>query len=238
VGEGLARQAERGSLAQKMALSFTRIEAALAPHGLIPRGSLRLDPSEASALNAKSLVLIGHAGSSIWPHFEKWRQTQSHDLKNPLDAWSEQVISPIAAKLRSRAIFPFQKPFHPFQQWAMRAEGLKPSPLGILIHPVYGLWHAYRGAIAFEDEILIQEIEKENDPCDLCIGKPCLSACPVRAFSGQGYDVKGCRTHLSTEAGNECNSGGCMARLACPVGREYVYAPEQMQFHMRAFAGN
>jgi ferredoxin len=223
-----------------MALSFTRIEAALAPHGLIPRGSLRLDPSEASALNAKSLVLIGHSGSSIWPHFTKWRRSQPHDLKNPLDAWSEQVISPIAEKLGGRAIFPFQKPFHPFhpfQQWAMRAEGLKPSPLGILIHPVYGLWHAYRGAIVFENEILIQEVEKENHPCDLCIGKPCLAACPVGAFAADEYDVAGCRTHLAMEAGSACMSGGCKARLACPAGRDFVYEPDQMQFHMQAFAG-
>ena len=29
----------------------------------------------------------------------------------------------------------------------MRAEGLKPSPLGVLVHPDFGLWHGYRGAI-------------------------------------------------------------------------------------------
>jgi hypothetical protein len=210
----------------------------LAPHGLIPRGALHLDPSEAQAFDAKSLILIGHAGSSIWPHFAKWRQTQPPDLANPLDVWSEQIISATAAKLGARAIFPFQKPFHPFQQWAMRAEGLTPSPLGILIHPVYGLWHAYRGAIVFEDEVLIQAAQEMSHPCDLCVGKPCLSACPVEAFSGEGYDVAGCRTHLAGDAGNECLSGGCKARLACPVGREYVYDLEQMRFHMQAFAGD
>ncbi len=31
----------------------------------------------------------------------------------------------------------------------MAAEGLKPSPLGLLMHPEYGLWHGYRGAILF-----------------------------------------------------------------------------------------
>jgi ferredoxin len=209
----------------------------LLKNGLIPRGALWLDPAEALSLKAKSLILIGHAGSSIWPHFTKWRQTQPPDLANPLDAWSEQVISPIAKALGGRAIFPFQKPFHPFQQWVMRAEGLKPSPLGILIHPVYGLWHAYRGAVVFDDEILIQEAQEKSHPCDLCLGKPCLSACPVNAFSGQGYDVQSCRTHLAAEAGEECMDGGCKARLACPVGRDYVYEPDQMQFHMQAFTG-
>ena len=130
---------------------------------------------------------------------------------------------PLQRALGGRACFPSQKPYPPFQQWAMRAEGLKPSPLGILIHPVYGLWHAYRGAIAFDHEILIQEAQEQSHPCDLCIGKPCLSACPVNAFSGEGYDVAACRSHLATEAGGECMGGGCLARLACPVGRDYVY---------------
>jgi hypothetical protein len=218
-----------------MALSLEKIASALAPHGLIPRGALQLAPSEASALNAKSLILIGHAGSSIWPHFTKWRQSQPNDPANPLDTWSEAVITAAADQLGARAVFPFQKPFHPFQQWAMRAEGLKPSPLGILIHPVYGLWHAYRGAVVFEDEILIQEAQEMSHPCDLCLGKPCFSACPVGAFAVEGYDVAGCRTHLAAEAGNECMNGGCKARLACPVGRDYAYDPEQMRFHMRAF---
>ncbi len=220
-----------------MTVSFENIKTALAPHGLIPRGALRLDPSEASALNAKSLILIGHTGASIWPHFSKWLQNQPLDLKNPLDTWSEEVITPVANSLGRRAIFPFQKPFHPFQQWAMRAEGLKPSPLGILIHPDYGPWHAYRAAVVLDDEIVIQGAQENNHPCDLCVGKPCLSACPVEAFSGEEYDLAGCRNHLSTEAGNACMSGGCLARLACPVGRDYIHAPEQMGFHMRAFAG-
>ncbi len=210
----------------------------LAPHGLIPRGALRLDSCEARALNAKSLVIIGHAGASIWPHFSKWLQNQPNAAANPLDTWSEQVISGIAVKLGGRAIFPFQRPFHPFQQWARRAEGLKPSPLGILFHPEYGVWHAYRGALIFEEEIWIQEAEEQSHPRDLCIGKPCLSACPVRAFSGEGYDAAACRSHLASGAGGECMGGGCLARLACPVGRDYVYGQEEMRFHMRAFSGS
>jgi epoxyqueuosine reductase QueG len=133
-------------------------------------------------------------------------------------------------------VFPSDKPYLPFQQWAMRAEGLRPSPLGILIHPKYGLWHAYRGAIVFDEEILIQEPNVQIHPCDLCLGKPCLSACPVGAFLGEEYHVGACRSHLATEAGKDCNNGGCKSRLACPVGHEYAHVREQMRFHMDAFA--
>ncbi len=232
----MSGRTEGGVSRQRMTSSLKQIEAALARHGLIMRGALHLDASEASTLNAKSLVLIGHAGSSIWPHFSKWRQGQAHDLADPLDTWSRQVIGEVASEFGGTALFSSQRPYWPFQQWAVRAEGLQPSPLGILIHPTYGLWHAYRGAIVFEDEILIQEAQEKNHPCDLCIGKPCLSACPVGAFSGEGYDVKGCRTYLATEGGTECMHGGCKARLACPVGRDYVYEAEETRFHMAAFA--
>jgi hypothetical protein len=30
-------------------------------------------------------------------------------------------------------------------------------------------------------------------------------------------------------------ASGCLARRACPVGKDYVYDPAQMQFHMTAF---
>jgi hypothetical protein len=78
------------------------------------------------------------------------------------------------------------------------------------------------GAIVFDDEILSQETQKLSHPCNLCAGKPCLSACPVNAFSDDGYDVQLCRAYLSGGEGRACMDGGCKARLACPVGRDYV----------------
>ena len=48
--------------------------------------------------------------------------------------------------VRGGALFPFScPPFLPFLRWAERAEVVFPSPSGPLIHPVYGLWHTYRG---------------------------------------------------------------------------------------------
>ena len=202
--------------------------AKLSASGLIPRGI--------ATHNNHPVLLIGHAGSSIWPHFTAWLAKQSPLPENPLDTWSREIITAAAAEIGGRAVFPSDKPYLPFQQWAMEAEGLRASPLGILIHPVYGLWHAYRGAILIPDEKLIQPSEKLSHPCEACIEKPCLSACPVDAFSDGGYDVAACRSHLKTEAGQTCMTGGCLARLACPIGREYTYEPEQMRFHMQAFA--
>ncbi|MCE3519119.1 hypothetical protein LXJ58_30680, partial [Escherichia coli] len=65
---------------------------------------------------ARSVVLIGHFGSSIWPHFTQWRQSHS-DQPDPLDAWSKAVLTRVAVELDGQAVFPSDKPYLPFQQW-------------------------------------------------------------------------------------------------------------------------
>jgi hypothetical protein len=217
-----------------------RLGTLLAGNGLQARGVLNFAEGEAPRLDggnpAVSVVLIGHAGSSIWPHFSRWFEGHSEPVRNPLDTWSKQVIGQAAREVGGHAVFPSDKPYLPFQQWAMKAEGLKPSPLGMLIHPVYGLWHAYRGAILFGDVTLSQQLEKLSHSCDACLEKPCLSACPVGAFSEGGFAVSDCRSYLESTPGRQCMDNGCQARGACPVGREYAYVPAQMRFHMRTFA--
>ena len=113
VGETFAKRTEGGVGRPEMTLSLEQIDILLAPQGLIPRGALRLNPSEARALSAKSLVLIGHAGSSIWPHFQKWLSKQNEPPANPLDAWSEHVITPIAAEARRPRRLPLSKALSP-----------------------------------------------------------------------------------------------------------------------------
>jgi epoxyqueuosine reductase QueG len=117
----------------------------------------------------------------------------------------------------------------------MRAERLKPSPLGILMHPEYGLWHAYRGALLFDVEISIQAPAEQIHLCDLCVGKPCLKSCPVDAYSERGFAYKSCLGHVRSAAGKACRDEGCLDRNACPYGTAYRYPAEVQAFHMAAF---
>lgn len=232
------------------------LTSTLAGYGLRPRGWVfcgtgavheERDFQLESGEPVSAICLIGHAGSELWPMFEAWHRQHS-GIADPLDSWSKATINPIAAAVGGEAVFPSDKPWHPFQQWAMVAEGLKPSPLGLLIHPDYGLWHGYRGAILFGERarsgLSIPDCGKPGDasdsaafhPCDTCIDKPCLSACPVEAFTPAGFAAADCRCYLKSEAGrNGCMHSGCLARDACPVGREYRYNAEQIRFHMAAF---
>ena len=217
------------------------IEGALASHGLIPRGGFNFEADEAaprgrSGNPAKSVLLIGQAGAAPWPHFQRWRDKQPGNLVNPLDTWARQVIEAVAVEHRARVVYPSDRPYLPFQRWAMRAEGLKASPLGILIHPEFGLWHAYRGALLFDEELPFEPATATQHPCETCVAKPCLCTCPVGAVSDSGYDYAGCLSYVRGPTSGPCRLGGCLARNACPVGAAYRYPAGVQAFHMASFA--
>ncbi|MER8368165.1 hypothetical protein [Mesorhizobium sp. M0306] len=217
------------------------VAVALSAHGLILRGDFNFasgeeTPSGLSGAAARSALLVGQAGAAPWPHFLRWLERQSQPIDDPLDAWSREVIGAVAERFGARAVSPSDRPYLPFQQWAMRAEGLKPSPLGILMHPQYGLWHAYRGALLFEDRIALSEPHEAIHLCDTCVAKPCLRSCPVEAYSADGFAHETCLAHVRGQNGAPCRTGGCLDRNACPYGADYRYPAEVQAFHMAAFA--
>jgi len=212
-----------------------RIEAL----GLRLRGSFSLAREELEALGWReddaTLILVGHTGNSLEPLFAG--NQLDHDLPNPLDAWSHAVLTEIAEEYAGAALFPCDgPPYLPFQQWARRAEGLQHSPLGLLIHPEYGLWHGYRGALLLPGKWWLEKRPGlQPHPCTSCQQRPCLTACPVHAFQPH-YDVPTCLRHLRTSAGAGCYTDGCLARRACPIGAMHGYGPAQTLFHMQKFA--
>jgi ferredoxin len=206
------------------------VEARLVEHGLIVRGGFNFAAEEAAP--ARAVLLVGHGGAEYWTHFQAWR-AQSDAVADPLDVWSRHVIDEAANEVGARAVYPNDRPYMPFQQWAMRAEGLKSSPLGILMHPQFGLWHAYRGALLFDRALALGEELEPRHLCDDCREKPCLTTCPVGAFGADGYDVGACREHVRGD-GMMCRGQGCIARNACPHDA-YRYPAEVQAFHMDAF---
>jgi ferredoxin len=215
---------------------------AVAAQGLLLRGGFHPRPEDgvpplADGKPSATLLMIGNAGAALWRRFSAAPEA-GDGAAHPLDRWTLRVVGALAAQAGATALFPFGgPPWLPFQRWALRAEPVHVSPLGMLIHPVYGLWHAYRGALAFAERLALPPQEAAASPCDSCAGRPCLRACPVAAFSPAGYDVAACRSHLAGVAGGGCFAAACLARAACPVGRQYAYGPGQATFHMRAFAG-
>ncbi len=219
--------------------SFDAICRRGASLGLAVRGGFHPEPGEFArqlpGVNAATILLLGFTGSTQWEHFQRSAEA-SDQLSHPLDRWSRRVIGALALDFGASAIYPHgESPQLPFQRLALRSEPLHRSPIGLLIHPQWGLWHAYRGALVFAHRIKLPDIVPSAHPCNACRDKPCLSGCPVNAFRPGIFDVQACTAHVQSRAGSPCREGGCLARRACPVGSESRYDEDQMRFHMRAF---
>ncbi len=208
-----------------------KLARALVQHGLIPRGGFHSEAADAGLEGVATILLVGNAGPAMWVAFA----SHIDDDPDPLNRWTERVIDPIAEEFGARAAYPFGEPRWPFQRWALRAETVYSSPLGILIHPEYGLWHAWRAALLFDERLELLPRSAAPSPCENCAEKPCLSACPVGAFTGSAYDVPACAAHIATPQA-DCLDVGCHARNACPVGPEWRFSEAQTRFHMAAFA--
>lgn len=182
-----------------------------------------------------TLTLLGFVGSARFAGF--LASPEHGDAKpHPLDRWSRRIVEGLAATWTGVPLFPFGgPPWHPFQRWAVRAEPVHPSPLGLLIHPVFGLWHSYRGAVLVGEAIALPTRPDIASPCDGCEARPCLSACPVGAYTAAGFALERCAAHLDAPAGEPCMSGGCLARRACPVGTRFGHGRQQATFTMAAF---
>ena len=233
---------------EKSPNSLSVLYESLTRHGFYVAGAFELLSVDCDDDNQQLAgqigLLIGNAGPSMWRVFSQ--SDEIHD-GNPdsMNRWTRRVVDVVAEEYDLAALYPFGDVVWPFQQFAQRSIGIKSSPLGIVIHPEFGLWHAFRAVLVFgsenplHDEVqkLIQVPQSLIHPCDTCIDKPCLSSCPVSAFSSDGLDIKSCYSHLDKGLEPDCVSLGCRARDACPVGRDYRYDDAQVQFHMKSYRG-
>jgi hypothetical protein len=186
--------------------------------------------------------MVGMAGSECWPAFSA-SPFFTDGLPHPMDRWSAHIGDALAQRWQGRALYPSDgPPYHPFQQWADRSEPTQSSPMMLLIHPEFGLWHAYRFALALPalqagdlPSAASTSTDLRTDLCPQCDGQPCLRGCPVGAYDGKSFALDTCRAHLRAPQGQECMQNGCLARRACPEGGDYAYQPEHAAFHMRAF---
>lgn len=212
---------------------------ALAQSGLVILGAFTPEPGDdapalSSGAQPGAALMVGNAGSALWQHFAGADGPGSE--AHPLDRWTARTIDPIAARLGAVAVYPFERPHRPFLRWAGRTGVLHHSPIGLSIHADYGLWHAYRAALFLAAAVPDHLKAFAQSPCESCADRPCLTACPVNAFSDAGFDVATCRDHVRKGAEPACGAIGCAARHACPVGRGFRYDAVHAAFHMAAFA--
>ena len=205
---------------------LARIEARLPDLGLMVMGGMH------RAEAGDTLYLIG-CGPGFWPVFSTSREALD-GAPDPVDRWSRRVLCGLAQDLEAGVEFPFGGPPHaPFIAWALAGGQCHSSPVGMLVHGRAGLMISFRGALTVPGRQALPAPMPR--PCDGCAA-PCAGACPVGALRpGQPYDVPACKSHVRSDAGADCRSGGCLARRACPVSQSFPRDPAQSALHMAAF---
>lgn len=221
---------------------YSGLALAVGATGLSWRGGFHPKPEHAAPCLPNgnptlTLVLLGFTGHNNWDHFSASPEAKDGQ-PHPLDRWSRRVIDRLAIAVGAAAVYPFptdRPPFFPFQRWALAAEAVYESPIKILIHPDWGLWHSYRGALLFSKSLDLPERDTRPSPCNGCADKPCLSTCPTAAFAGGMFSVSRCLKQLHSEDGADCLELGCRARRACPVGAKHRYERAEARLHMGTF---
>ena len=175
-----------------------------------------------------TVILFAHGGPNVWSAM-KASGTGGND---PMDTYSSQVATEYARKFlngESKLLYPFGETFD-LRRLGKLAGWCFPSPLGIDIHPTYGLWFAYRALLVVEQRLEPSEREEFDSPCEQCLDRPCQSACPAGAVGDiDAFNLTNCVTFRRQEQ-SPCNYR-CLARLSCPVGSEYRYSKEQLNYH-------
>ncbi len=212
------------------------VEAMAAAHHLAVLGGFAAGPEDGLPRGTRTLLLLGPHEPGFWPHLKtqpEWEEHR-HGTPDPVDRWSRRVIGRLACDLGAKALFPFGgPPWHPFYRWALRSGRCWDSPVRLLVHDAAGLFVSFRGALALKEAVDLPPAPPR--PCDSCVSKPCLTACPAGALTGVGYDLPACHAYLDTASGVMCMSQGCAVRRACPLSPGYARMAEQSAYHMGQF---
>ncbi len=191
---------------------------------------------------ARSIIVLGNGGGGLWRALNAhptahpgWWQRQ-----HPLDDFTREVVERMLLPalsgdgLEAVAAYPFLDQPCAFNFLELgRLAGLgAPSILGVLVHPVYGPWIAFRAIILLDADLDSLGEAAGFDPCPSCTVRSCIPACPVGAVSAaSGWDVPRCARHR-VEVEADC-ADRCHARVGCVLGPEHRYPDEELAYHQR-----
>jgi hypothetical protein len=223
--------------------------AAAAPFGLnlvaaIPADrydSLASPAMRASSIDpaCRSIVVAANGGGDFWRAFTEHgaRNPGWMERDNPLDDFTRLVAeSRLAPAMRASGfrcvpVFPFiGGATLNFMRLGQLVGIAGPSIIGVLVHPEYGPWIAFRVALLLDVEADEPGAAAGFDPCPGCAERSCIAACPAGAVAfPSGWDIPRCLTHR-IEAEAEC-APRCHARAECVIGPEHRYQEDELAYH-------
>ena len=200
----------------------------------LPSAPQEAAPAGRSGQPARSLLLVGQAGSASWPHFLAWRQGSQptckiHSIHGRArrSAPSPTIRCTCGLALRSAlSAVP-----------AMGDAGRRAATVAAR-HPhasaIRALARLSRGAA-------VRPGDRDGAPARSrtsaiaawrTLPEGLSSRCPREV----GFHHAECLAHVRGPLGGPCRGSGCLDRNACPYGTEYRYSDDEQTFHMKAFA--
>jgi len=186
-------------------------------------------------LDHRQLLVFGHAGKRMWSALCAERPPPWSSA-NPVDDFSlDSVRAHLEGELgvqRWAPLYPGTT-LVPLQELGTLLGWHQASPLLVGISPEFGTWFAYRAVVVADTELPVtQASEGRVSPCETCVEKPCLDACPGAALTTGTLSIGRC-VDFRVADGSPC-ADRCVAREACPIGVEHRYERDQIGYHYGA----
>ncbi|MGB0865048.1 MAG: hypothetical protein ACPGSC_00985 [Granulosicoccaceae bacterium] len=178
-----------------------------------------------------TILLLGNGGQGFWQKFRENRPAGEHPVDDYSASLSERLLQQYFPAVARERLFPSEDCPVALQRLMAQAGWHAPSPLGIGMHPEFGLWSACRAVWWLGAELVADyPVAEPKDHCLRCVERPCLAACPGDALSaGQMPLLERCADYRLREV-SKC-ADTCLARKACPVASEHRYSDEQLHYH-------
>ena len=175
--------------------------------------------------NFRQLILIGHGGRALWEGV----QAANIRSADPIDDYTVKTIAHcFAAELPETAyqlIYPSQHPIG-LQRLGELAGWHHASPFMVGIDSEWGSWSAYRAVLLTNSDFPLSGKVDRKHPCPTCIEKMCISHCPAQALNSGQLELQRC-LNFRLQPDSPCQHS-CLARVACPVGKQHAYSEAQM----------
>lgn len=180
----------------------------------------------APAHDCRQLILVGNAGRAMWEAL----QASGFRSADPVDDFSVGAVARwFAAQLpghRYTLLYPGDRPVG-LQALGRLAGWHQATPFKVGILPGWGSWFAYRAALIADTALPTTPPLQVESPCLSCAAQPCITACPAQAMAGGAFVLERC-TGYRRQPDSRCRDA-CLARDACPVGREHRYHDDHLR---------
>jgi len=176
----------------------------------------------------QQLILIAHAGKQFWTSL----QESQLESANPVDDFTiksiEQFFLDAYPDKNHEIIYPTNQGVG-LQYLGSMAGWHHPSPFKVGINHDWGSWFAYRAVILVDSNFALTTRNLGISPCQTCLDKLCIKACPADALEGGEFAFNKCISYRK-KSSSLCQYK-CLARISCPVGSQHRYSEEQIHYH-------